>query len=383
MRAYVFTDKSLTSEAGRFVWLEMDNEKAVNRTLSKKLDVRALPSFFILDPKDERIAVRWIGGMSLDQLKKMLADGRTEVNGGGGTSPADTMFARAERLYGASDNPGAAQAYLAALAVAPAGWNHEARATESALFALSEIDSNEAIAKLSERELPRLKGTVSSANVAGSGLSAAVALPKEHPRRAEWIAMFEKASNEIAVDPSIPLSGDDRSGLYIGLLDARKDANDSLGARRVAEAWSKALDDAAAKAPTPDARTVYDSHRLSAYVELGQPEKAVPMLQLSEKDFPDDYNPPARLAIAYRNMKKYPEALAASDRALSKVYGPRTLTVLNARTDIYLAMGDTTGARGNLEKTIVAAGNVLEKDRAERFIPTVQKRIDGLKRPSP
>jgi len=195
--------------------------------------------------------------------------------------------------------------------------------------------------------------------------------------------MFEKASNEIAVDPSIPLSGDDRSGLYIGLLDARKDANDSLGARRVAEAWSKALDDAAAKAPTPDARTVYDSHRLSAYVELGQPEKAVPMLQQSEKDFPDDYNPPARLAIAYRNMKKYPEALAASDRALSKVYGPRTLTVLNARTDIYLAMGDTTGARGNLEKTIVAAGNVLEKDRAERFIPTVQKRIDGLKRPSP
>jgi tetratricopeptide (TPR) repeat protein len=379
MRAYVFTDQSLTSEAGRFVWLEMDNEKAVNTPLRKKLDIRALPSFFILDPKDERIAVRWIGGMSLDQLKKMLADGRAEVDGRNGGTPADTLFARAERLFGASDNPGAAQAYLAALQVAPAGWSHEARATESALFALSEIDSNEAIAKLSERELPRLKGTVSSANVAGYGLGAAVALPKDHPRRTAWLTMFETASNQIVVDPGIPLSGDDRSGLYISLLDARKDANDSLGARRVAEAWSQALDEAAAKAPTPDARTVYDSHRLSAYVELGQPEKAVPMLQQSEKDFPDDYNPPARLAIAYRNMKKWPEAIAASDRALAKVYGPRTLTVLNARTDIYLAMGDTTSARGTLERTMVVAGNVLDKDRADRYIPSVQKRIDGLK----
>jgi tetratricopeptide (TPR) repeat protein len=104
------------------------------------------------------------------------------------------------------------------------------------------------------------------------------------------------------------------------------------------------------------------------------------MLQQSEKDFPDDYNPPARLAIAYRNMKKWPEAIAASDRALAKVYGPRTLTVLNARTDIYLAMGDTTSARGTLERTVVVASNVLDKDRAEKYIPTVQKRIDGLRR---
>jgi len=41
------------------------------------------------------------------------------------------------------------------------------------------------------------------------------------------------------------------------------------------------------------------------------------MLEQSQREMPDDYNPSARLAIAYRAMKKWPEALAASDRALS------------------------------------------------------------------
>ena len=40
------------------------------------------------------------------------------------------------------------------------------------------------------------------------------------------------------------------------------------------------------------------------------------MLEQSEKDFPKDYNPPARLALVYLRLKKYDEALAASDRAL-------------------------------------------------------------------
>ena len=52
------------------------------------------------------------------------------------------------------------------------------------------------------------------------------------------------------------------------------------------------------------------------------------MLEQSEKDFPNDYNPPARLALAYKAMKQYDEALAASDRALAKVYGPRKIAVL-------------------------------------------------------
>ena len=45
------------------------------------------------------------------------------------------------------------------------------------------------------------------------------------------------------------------------------------------------------------------------YLELGQPERALPMLQASERDLPDDYNPPARLAVAYKAMKRWDEAI--------------------------------------------------------------------------
>ena len=46
------------------------------------------------------------------------------------------------------------------------------------------------------------------------------------------------------------------------------------------------------------------------------------MLKMSEKDFPEDYNPPARLALAYEAMKDYEMALASSDKALSQGVRP-------------------------------------------------------------
>ena len=45
------------------------------------------------------------------------------------------------------------------------------------------------------------------------------------------------------------------------------------------------------------------------------------LFEQSQRDFPDDYNPPARLALAYRALKRWDEALAASDVAMSKAYG--------------------------------------------------------------
>ena len=69
------------------------------------------------------------------------------------------------------------------------------------------------------------------------------------------------------------------------------------------------------------------------------------MLEASERDLPDDYNPPARLAAAYKAMKRYDDALAASDRALAKAYGPRKIGILQTRADIYTAQGDVPSAR--------------------------------------
>ena len=68
MRAFVFTDPALASEAGRFVWLGIDVEKAKNAKARKAYPAAALPTFFLLDPADGSVVRRWVGGMTVAQL---------------------------------------------------------------------------------------------------------------------------------------------------------------------------------------------------------------------------------------------------------------------------------------------------------------------------
>src|SRR5262245_32785526 len=116
MRAYVFTDRSLASEAGRFVWLAMDGEKKENAALRKTLDLRAFPTYYVVDPATEKVALRWVGGATVPQLRRLLDDGRVAVAAmKSKTAPApaanetaDQAFARAERAYAQADYSAAA-----------------------------------------------------------------------------------------------------------------------------------------------------------------------------------------------------------------------------------------------------------------------------------
>ncbi|HEY6050490.1 MAG TPA: tetratricopeptide repeat protein, partial [Thermoanaerobaculia bacterium] len=110
---------------------------------------------------------------------------------------------------------------------------------------------------------------------------------------------------------------------------------------------------------------------------LGRPEKAIPMLEQSERDFPNDYNPPARLASAYKAMKRWDEALAASDRALAKAYGPRKLLILQNRADILAGKGDAAGARATLAEAVALAESFPEGQRSERTIAALRKKLDA------
>ena len=386
MRAYVFTDKALAGQAGRFVWLEIDTEKARNASFRKRFTVQALPTFLIMDPADERVALRWVGSASVTQLQKILDDGRLAVAGGGPGAPggseeelrAEESLARADRLYGEGSNAEAANAYLDALGAAPQGWPHYGRTLESLLVALQSTDDNERCATLARESYGRVRGTPSAAAVAAGGLDCAVGLPADNALRAELTAALEADVREVLADTTLAISGDDRSGVYISLLGARQDAKDEAGAKQVAAEWSAFLDRAAARARTPDQRTVYDSHRLSAYIELGQPERAIPMLKASERDFPRDYNPPARLAVAYKAMKRWDEALAASDRALARAYGPRKLNLLQARADIHAGRGDTGAARKTLEEAIQTAEALPPGQRSENTLASLKKKLEAL-----
>jgi len=376
MRAFVFTDKALASEAGRFVWLSIDSEKPQNAPFRKQFAVPALPTFFVIDPQANQAVLRWVGGMSVTQVRGVLDAGEANVRGDG--TGADAVLAKADRLYADSKNPDAVTAYREALAQAPAGWPQYARATESLLFALSSTGDNEGVVKLAQDAYPRLAGTVSAANLASSGLDAAMQLPAENAARAALIQEFEQKTRECVENPPAGLAADDMSGLFGLLGAARDDAKDSLGVHEWTVKRAAFLDGAAAKAASPAGRTVFDSHRLSVYIELGQPEKAIAFLEQSERDFPQDYNPPARLAAAYKAMKRWDAALAASNRAVKRVYGPRRISVLTTRADIYKGMGDMAMMKTTLTEALAVAEALPPGQRNEGTITSLKKKIDAV-----
>jgi tetratricopeptide (TPR) repeat protein len=376
MKAYVFTDKALQRHAGQFVWLSLDVEKAQNALYKKKYGANALPMYFVVDPKTEKVALRWVGGASVPQLQKVLADGLTAVKGGG--RGVEDVLARADRSYAAADYAKAAADYREALRLAPPGWSRSARVTESLLYAQYETKDWAGCAKAARDAWPRLRATTSAANVAASGLSCALELPAEDPSRADLVKSLAAASREIVTAPRRDLAADDVSAVYETLASEREDAKDEEGKRKVLQERARFLEAAAARAKNPEARAVFDSHRLGTYLELGEPERALPMLQASERGLPDDYNPPARLALTYKAMKRYDDAIAASDRALAKAYGPRKLGILQTRADIYKEKGDTAAARKTIEQAVELAESLPEGQRSERTISALRKKLESL-----
>ena len=373
MKAFVFTDASLARHAGQFVWLDIDGEKAKNVATVKKLKIVAYPTLYVLDSATERIALRWVGGATVPQLHKMLDDGLAAV--APPHAGVEALLARADSLYGAGEDSLAARAYQQTLAAAPSGWSQYPRVMDATLFALDNSDDETRCVELAREAMEKLKGTTSGANAALSGLSCALELPAEHPQRKELIALFEARCEEVVRDSSIALSTDDRSGIYLSLADAREDAKDEEGRKRILVQCAELLEKAAAAAKTPDQRAVFDPHRLAVYRELKQPERAIAMLEASQRDFPDDYNPPARLAVALSDLKRYDEALAASGRALSKAYGPRKLNLFNVRVGIFVARGDSVAARGTLEEAIREGEALPDGQRPNGSIANFKKRL--------
>jgi tetratricopeptide (TPR) repeat protein len=376
MKAYVFTDKSLERYAGQFVWLAIDTENGKNAAFLRKYPISVWPTLLVVDPRKEAVALKYAGGATVPQLRKLLDDGRRVVEGA--RTPADEAIARAARLANEGKHAEAADAYAEAIHAAPKNWSRLGRAAESLVFERQFARDNPRCVEDALTLYPRVKGTYSAANVASVGLECATELNPEDPRRAHAMAELEKATRETLEDKSIPLSGDDKSGLYGALADAREAVKDEAGLRAVREEWIKFLEGEAAKAKTPEQRAVYDSHRVALYVELKTPEKAIPMLEQSARDFPKDYNPHSRLALAYREMGKYDQALAETERALKLAYGPRKIGIYRSRADIFALKGDKENAKKTLAEAIRYAESLPKEQQSANLIASMKKKLDTM-----
>jgi tetratricopeptide (TPR) repeat protein len=383
MRAFVFTDPALTDRARQFVWLELNFDDARNAELIERLSCEALPAFYIVNPADESVALRVVDSMNVAELGAFLDQGRAAVLGVAPTSPLEGALLAADRLDAQGKKVEAASAYREVIARAPADWPPYGRVAVALLYLYQAQDKRVDCVAVAREALPRLPGAAAGVKVGTVGLDCAVGMSKDDPARSGAVSDMERSLRASLTTPPPGAAADDLSAGYASLIAARKAAGDAAGAAKDANAWASFLEAQAEAARTPQQRAVFDSHRLSAYLELGQPERAVTMLERSERELPGDYNPPARLAVAYLRLEKLDAALAASDRALAKVNGPRRVQVLVVRSNVLAAKGDALAAQATLEQAIAHARSLPPGQRSEVMIRTLEERLSELRAKTP
>lgn len=341
LRSYVLSDPALAPYADRFVWAAIDTEKPGSAPFVAKFPIEAWPTLLVIDPASEKPLLRWLGAATTAELSLLLDDV--------GSPGAAVGWINGNRAAAEGRTDDAISAYREALAAAPDP-ARRARIVDALIGQVGKQD-RAACVSLARDELPKLPKGTSRANVALAGLDCARSLPEGDAGRAAIVALVEQIA-AIVADKSDPLLADDRSALYEVLVEYLKSSGDAERSKETARAWSAFLDEQAAHAKDPAARMVFDSHRMSAYLALGEPARAVAMLEQSEKDAPSDYNPPARLARVYLAMNDLPRASAAIERALAKAYGPRRLRLYSLKADIAHARNDLAAERTALDEAI-------------------------------
>jgi tetratricopeptide (TPR) repeat protein len=376
MRSHVFNDRRLLKHAGQFVWLSIDTEKGRNEDFVAKFPVQAWPTLFIIDSQTQSVALKWIGSADVTELEQLLTDGEQAIRGSG--DALKNKLAEADRLFGQGKSREAANAYGVSLEQAPADWPERSRAIQSLVFALQAAQETRACAETSAKYIPSLPKDSSFANVAATGLTCALVAPRSESWRTSAIGGLEPFNQQALQIPG--LLADDRSGIYEALINAREVNNDSAGARALARQWTQFLEGEAAKAPTPEARAAYDSHRLVAAIKMGEPGRVIPVLQASELNLPDDYNPPARLAVAYRELGRYADALGAVNRALAKSYGPRKLRIFEIKVSILARTGDVAGTRATLEEALKFSDTLPTQQVPKSLVTKLRTDLEKIER---
>ncbi len=372
MHAYVFTDAALAKQAGQFAWLSIDIDDSKNAGFLKKFPSQGVPTFLIVDAKAEKAVQSWYGTINVAQLEKWLDDG-LRATGKTAATPADTALARADQLNAEHKTAEAAAAYREALAAGGPQWPRYGRAVESLVVAYEISGKRDECAKAALEFAPTLPRGQSFVNVLRAGLGSA---RKEEDQK----ALQPLAEQALKAPEGF---ADDKADIYSSLVRAAQARKDSEAVKKTAAEMMAFLDEQAKGAPNAEARASLDSWRMFVAGALGDPARVIPALQASERDLPNDYNPPMRLAGIYQQLGRLDDALAANQRATSKIPpGPRRVSLLMSRAGLLEKKSDKAAAKSTLEQALKEAEALPQPEGGSPQAKRIRKELEKYNVPA-
>jgi tetratricopeptide (TPR) repeat protein len=374
MQEYVLTKEKLGSLVERFVFLSIDTERETNAEILRTLTLSAWPTFYVLSPREPfEVRARWVGGASVGQFARFLADGERaeELAGSGGAAAGEplALLVKADALAASGDFRGAAAAYGEALRAAPRDWARRSDTLVARASALRKGGQPETCADMANGERPGASDPVSLADFAANLLACAGALPESDKRVARTRKSVVQMLAPLCEQGHPDFTPDDRGDACGTLIEARESLKDSAGAQKALRTRLALLEAAASGVPD-DVAVMYDFAQTETLVKLGRGTEAVALLEARERALPDNYNPPHYLARVHRALKRWDEGLAAIDRALRLAYGPRRAGLMTLKVELLRNAGRRDEARRALEEQL----------RLYRELPEGQKRPDAERR---
>lgn len=356
MKAFVLPDPWLAPLGERVVFATLDTDREESAPFLERHAVRVWPSLFVIDPSDDTVVGYWPGSASAPELRSFIEESLRAREDRRALRAPDRDPSRellvAAAASAARQNARAIQAYARAVASSPADWPRRSEALVGWIQALRSSRRFEACVKLGLDHVEEVRGAAMPADFALTMLLCAEALPRG-ATQARAIRAATARLETLVADPPAGASVDDRADALDILTDARRSLGDVEGARQAARARLTLLEDASAKAATPEIAASFDGSLASALVGAGRVDEALQLLRSREATLPNAYEPPARLASILLALGQYPEeALAASERAVAKSYGPRRLRYLKLRAAIQSKMGQREEALATLREEL-------------------------------
>ena len=368
MRA-LLAQADLARYAGQFVWLELSYDDSQNGAFFTKYGAQATPTFFIIDPRDERVAAMQTGAMSLAELTGFLDRGRNAVQSKKQT-PADAALVSGDALL-AGQPLSAANAYRKALRLAPDAWPQHDLAIASLAQALQASNQYRECAELAANEAVHMqRGPIFVRTVVAGMWCLASADPSAWSN--QIFTRLQPLAQEALSSPETVR--DHRDSIYRTLMLISVARSDNADAAKWGGHWLAELD--AMKPRDDDERSAIDIARVENIQTYGNPKRILPALLADERAMPQNYNASLRVAQMESAAKNYSAAVAACDRGLARSPGPDMRSwLLNVKAEALQEKGKPAEARRASQEGLQAAQAIPQESMRQRYIGIFRKQL--------